>query len=263
MLRTVDLTAQLCVIGGGMAGLSAAISAARCGLQTVLIQERPVLGGNASSENRMWVCGAKGHNNRETGLVEEILLENLYRNPTRNPFLFDSILLDFARREPNLILLLNTTCMDAETEEGQLAYGRNRRIVSVRAYQMTTQRFFTVRAPLFADCSGDSILAPLCGADFMYGREAADEYGEDTSVTRADNMVMGMSCLLQGRETEQEVPFIPSEFATALTEEDVANRPMDLYATNENFWYLELGGTDGTIEKTEEPLPLNLKTVLG
>lgn len=252
MLNEKKLTSDLCVIGGGLAGICAAIAAARHGISVVLVHERPVLGGNASSEMRMWVCGARGRNNRETGIVEEIMLENLYRNPTKNFYIWDSILLDFVQREKNITLLMNTTCMDASSEKGEFAHGRTTRINSVKAYQMTTQTFFTVEASYFADCSGDSILAPLTGAEFMWGREAAEEYGEDTHVTERDSMVMGMSCLIQGRETNRKVRFTPSEFVTTPTDEDVKNRPMDLYDPTENFWYLELGGTEDTIADTEK-----------
>ena len=68
--QKMEYTADLCVVGGGLAGMCAAIAAARGGSRVVLIQDRPVLGGNASSEIRMWVCGADGHNNRETGIIE-------------------------------------------------------------------------------------------------------------------------------------------------------------------------------------------------
>ena len=261
-MNQVSYEADLCVVGGGLAGVCAAIAAARHGASVVLIHERPVLGGNASSEIRMWVCGARGKNNRETGIVEEILLENLYRNPTKNFYIWDCILLEFVKREKNIRLLLNATCMDATAEQGSFANGRSVRINSVRAYQMTTQTFITVQAKHFADCSGDSVLAPLCGAEFMQGREAAGEYGEDTHVQEHDDLVMGMSCLIQGRETAQKVTYTPSELKTALTDEDVANRPMDIYNSYENFWYLELGGTEDPIadaEKTKDRLiPLAL-----
>lgn len=82
-----------------MAGLCAAVSAARHGARVVLMHERPVLGGNASSEIRMWISGAHGANNRETGLLEEILLENLYRNPEKNYSIWDSILYEKVRFE--------------------------------------------------------------------------------------------------------------------------------------------------------------------
>ena len=63
---------EFCVVGGGLAGLCAAIAAARHGTKTILIHDRPVLGGNASSEVRMWIRGAHGIDNRETGIVEEL-----------------------------------------------------------------------------------------------------------------------------------------------------------------------------------------------
>ena len=92
MLETITLHADLCVVGGGMAGICAAVSAARGGASVVLMQERPVLGGNASSEIRMWVCGAHGENNREPGIIEEIALENLRRNPTKNFYIWATVL---------------------------------------------------------------------------------------------------------------------------------------------------------------------------
>ena len=63
---------DFCVVGGGMAGLCAAVAAARHGARVALMQDRPVLGGNASSEIRMWICGAKGDDNRETGILESL-----------------------------------------------------------------------------------------------------------------------------------------------------------------------------------------------
>ena len=206
MLGRKLITCDFCVIGGGLAGMCAAISAAREGLRVVLMHERPVLGGNASSEIRMWICGAQGENNRETGIIEEIALESLYRNPTKSYAVWDSTLYSFVRREKNITLLLNCTCMDAHTEEGIYAHGRTKRIQSVTGYQMTTQRFIEVHADYFADCSGDSILAPLVGADFRIGRESADEFGELTSTQVSDKKTMGMSCLIQGRETHQPIP---------------------------------------------------------
>ncbi len=262
-MKTVEYSADLCVVGGGMAGVCCAIAAARSGIKVVLMQERAMLGGNASSENRMWVCGAHGKNNRETGIIEEIMLENLYRNPTKNFYIWDSILCDFVRREKNITLLLNTTCMDGQTEEGEFAHGRNRRIVSITGYQMTTQTFIKVSAKYFADCSGDSILAPISDAEFDYGRESADEYGEDTEVKRRDSKVMGMSCLIQGRETDKSIRFTPSEFVTKLSDEDVKNRPMNIYNPSENFWYLELGGTENTIDDAEKTKDRLIPLALG
>lgn len=94
---TLEHQADLCVVGGGLAGLCAAVQAARRGLSVVLMQDRPMLGGNASSEIRMWVCGAQGKGCRETGLLEELLLENYYRNPDQNYSVWDSVMFSMAK----------------------------------------------------------------------------------------------------------------------------------------------------------------------
>ena len=244
MLKKIYHDVDFCVVGGGLAGLCAAVAAARGGSKVALMQERPMLGGNASSEIRMWVCGANGENNRETGIVEEIALENLWRNPEKKYPLWDVLLLDVARREKNLTLLLNCSCCDAEMD--------GNKIVSVTGWQMTTQSFQTVRAKYFADCSGDSILAPLTGANCRIGREAASEFGENVSVTEADRQTMGMSCLIQARYDENLTSkFVPQPGATKMTDEMIALRRPKMDRTSENFWYLELGGNRDSIADTE------------
>ena len=92
--ETERLNCDLCVIGGGMAGICAAVSAARLGLTVVLVQDRNVLGGNASSEVRMWIRGAglRFPNYAEGGLLEEIALDNMYYNPNLNYSVWDGVL---------------------------------------------------------------------------------------------------------------------------------------------------------------------------
>lgn len=251
LLSKNQLSCDLCVIGGGMAGIATAISAAREGISVVLMHERPVLGGNASSEIRMWISGAHGENNRETGILEEIELENMYRNPTKSYAIWDTVLYDFVRREKNIHLLLNCTCMDASVEHGDFPHGRNLRITSVTGYQMTTQSFFEVRAQFFCDCSGDSILAPLTGAEYRIGREAASEFNELSCTEVPDSKTMGMSCLIQGRETTQSITFTPPEWSAKLSDHDFKDRMPNIYDAAENFWYLELGGNRNSILDTE------------
>ena len=96
MLDRRSLDCDLCIVGGGLAGICTAVSAAREGVRVVLMHERPMLGGNASSEIRMWISGAHGINNRETGIIEEIALENLYRNPTKSYAVWDSTRMCFS-----------------------------------------------------------------------------------------------------------------------------------------------------------------------
>ena len=233
---------QLCVVGGGLAGLATAVSAARHGTRVVLIHDRPVLGGNASSEIRMWVGGAKGKDNREGGLVEEWMLENYFFNPNAKFTLWDTVLYDSAIREKNLTLLLNTSVMDAELDGD--------RIVSVTAWQSNAETFHRVYADYFADCSGDSILAPLSGAEFRYGREAKSEFNESIPPEVADRKTMGMSCLFQIRETDHKVTFTPPDWAYDYpTEEDLCHRTHDL---KDNFWWIEVGGLKDCIHDTDD-----------
>ena len=200
-MKRITHRADFCVVGGGLAGMCAAIAAARHGAKVVLMHDRPVLGGNASSEIRMWICGARGPNNRETGIVEEIQLENLYRNTSVSYAIWDAILYEKVRFQPNLTLLLTCSCTDLGMDGSRIRW--------VRGWQGTAETWHTVEATLFADCSGDSILAPLSGAEFRVGREAASEFGEQMAPEAADRKTMGMSCLIQARETESPQPFIP------------------------------------------------------
>lgn len=253
-MRQVTHEVDFCVIGGGLAGMNAAISAARHGARVVLMQDRPVLGGNASSEVRMWVCGAHGKNNRETGTIEEIALENMYRNPLRNFSLWDSVLYEKVRLEPRITLLLNCTCTEAMMD--------GNRIQAVKGWQMTAETWHTVHASLFADCSGDSILAPLTGAEFRIGREARDEFDEDIEPAHADMKTMGMSCLIQARETDSPQPFIPPAWAYVYeTCEDLPHRGHDILSTN--FWWIELGGEQDAIHDTEAIRDELLKVAFG
>ena len=253
-MRNKTHKVDFCVVGGGLAGMCAAISAARRGIKVALVQDRPVLGGNASSEIRMWVCGAQGKNKRETGIIEEIQLENNYRNPLSNWSIWDSILYEKVRFEPNITMLLNCTCNDIE-KAGSL-------IRAVKAWQLTTETRYRVEADLFADCSGDSILAPLSGAEFRIGREASNEFGEDIAPSAADRKTMGMSCVVNVRETDRPQKFIPPKWAHSYpSEEDLQNREHDIRANQ--FWWIELGGEDDLIHDTEKLRDELLKIVFG
>ncbi len=234
--------------------MCAAIAAARHGVKVALMQDRPVLGGNASSEVRMWICGAHGEDNRETGIIEEIELENRYRNPLRNYSLWDSVLYEKVRFEPNITLLLNCTC-NSLTMDGD-------RITSVKGWQLTTQTWHTVEASLFADCSGDSILAPLSGAAVRVGREARAEFDEDIEPEVGDKKTMGMSCLIQARETTRPQAFIAPTWAYVYEScDDLPHRGHDILTTN--FWWIELGGEQDSIYDTEMIRDELLKVAFG
>ena len=240
-LRTVHYHTDLCVIGGGLAGLCCAIAAARHGIRVVLVHDRPVLGGNASSEIRMAIGGAHGKDHRESGMVEEFILENFYQNPSLKYPLWDMVLYEKAKAEDNLTLLLNTSCLDAVMDGS--------RIVSIKAWQSNAETFHVVSASYFADCSGDSILAPLSNANYMYGREAKSQFDETIPPDTADQKTMGMSCLMQIRETDHKVEFTPPEWAYKYETEDALNQRE--HDPDTNFWWIEIGGEWDCIHDTD------------
>jgi hypothetical protein len=243
-----------------MAGLCAALAAARHGATTVLMHDRPVLGGNASSECRVHVCGADRHNGipnlRETGILEEIRLENLYRNPNRVYSIWDTVLYEKAKLQENLTLLLNCSCREAAVE--------GERVRSVSGWQLTTETTHAVEAGLFVDCSGDGVLAPLTGAEHRIGREARSEYGESHAPERADSKTMGMTCLFAAREYEEPQPFTPPDWAYTFERcEDLPYGPgrHDWWGTG--YWWVELGGEHDSIHDTEALRDELLRIVYG
>ena len=240
-----QLSFDFVVVGGGMSGLCAAIAAARHGARTALVHARPMPGGNASSEIRMHICGADDHmrrpNARETGIIEEILLEHKRRNPANSYAVFDSILWEKAAFCENLTLLLNT-CVDGVTM-------RKGRIESVTAYQQTTEKRMTLCAPLFADATGDGSLGAWAGADFVVGREARSAYDEPHAPEKADHCTMGNSLMFKARDAGHPVPFIKPDWANTYTEHDLRRRIHE--DVTSGYWWIELGGEQDTIADTQ------------
>ncbi len=252
-MKTKSHDSDLCVIGGGMAGLCAAIAAARHGASVVLMHDRPVLGGNASSEIRMWVCGAHGKDNRETGIIEEIMLENFYQNTGHKYAIWDSVLYEKAISEPNLTLLLNCSCLDAEMNGNTIS--------GIKGWQSNAETYHIVNAKFFADCSGDSILSTLTGAEFTYGRESKEQYSETIPPDVQDKKTMGMSCLFQLRETDSPKKFIPPSWAYKyVSDEDLPYKDHDL---GNNFWWIEVGGEEDCIHDTDKCRDELLKIAYG
>ena len=249
---------DFCVVGGGMAGLCAAVSAARGGARVALVQDRPVFGGNSSSEIRVHVCGADRHNKipnmRETGILEELRMENLRRNPQRSFSIWDTVLYEKVLLEPNIERFLNCSCVDAKMD--------GPRVKSITAWQTTTQTYHTIEAAIFADCSGDAILAPCTGALYRVGREARSEYGESIEPEAADRKTMGMTCLFQAKDMGTPQPFEPPSWANSYpTEDSVPHRGHKWLEMG--YWWVELGGEDDSIADTEKVRDELLKIVYG
>ena len=138
-MKLEKVKTDITVIGGGLAGVCAAVAAARLGQTVSLIHNRPVLGGNSSSEVRVWVCGATAHGThryaRETGIMGEMFVENQYRNLDGNPYFWDLVVLETVRAEQNIRLFLNTDVheVDADGQED------NRTIHSVTGWMMGSE----------------------------------------------------------------------------------------------------------------------------
>lgn len=242
------ISVDFCVVGGGISGMFAAVTAARRGVKVCLIHDRPVLGGNASSEIRMWIRGAamRYPEYREGGLSEELALANCYYNPSMNYPMWDAILYNLVKSEKNITLLLNTSCVGAEE--------KNRQIKKIFAWQLTSYKYFEVKAKYFADCSGDCILSEFTSAKVRQGREEKSEFNESLAHQNADAKTMGNSCLLQARETIAPVKFVPPPFAKKFTEEDLKLRlgvERRKSWVVSNFWWMEMGGTEDTVRDSE------------
>lgn len=254
---TIRTDADFCVAGGGLAGLCAAISAARHGVKTVLVQDRSVLGGNASSEIRMHALGAKGANRRETGIIEELFLENYRYNPSACWPVFDTVLWEVAKREPNLRIYLDASICDCTMSGNTIA--------SVKAWQTTTQKWIEISATFFADCTGDGVLAPLSGAEFRIGREGQSEFGESEAPEVADKCTMGNSILFQIAEYATEQTFTRPPWAYDFTKPELSKwieqRHIDPFTTN--FWWIEIGGADDSIANVEQHRDELLKIAYG
>lgn len=250
--HTVRIKDDLCVVGGGLAGVCAAVTAARAGIRVVLIQDRSVLGGNASSEVRLWTLGATSHmgnNNRwarEGGLINELLTENLYRNPEGNALLFDALLFEKATAEPNLTLLLNTAVFEAGMDSN--------RIASVKAFNSQNSTMYEVSAPLFLDASGDGILGFLSGAAFRIGQESRNEFGELYAPEKPSTDLLGHSLYFMSKETGHPTRFIPPANALDMDAVRKIRRYRGFSSKSQacNFWWLEYGGHLDTIHQSEE-----------
>lgn len=248
--KTIALAADLVIVGGGLTGTCAAITAARAGVKVLLVQDRPVLGGNCSSEVRLWILGATSHmgnNNRwarEGGVIDEIMLENAYRNPDGNPMIFDTVLLEKVTQEENITLLLNTAVYDLDKNGEQIA--------AVHAFCSQNSTKYALTAPLFCDASGDGIVGFLSGAAFRMGAESADEFGEKFAPDKAYGELLGHSMYFYSKDIGRPVKFVPPAFAL----QDITDIPRYKTFNPKDFgcrlWWLEYGGRLDTVHDTEK-----------
>lgn len=249
--KLIEKNYDLIIVGGGLSGVCCAISAARAGSKVALIQDRPVLGGNASSEVRVWALGATSHmgnNNRwarEGGIIGEIMVENMHRNREGNPLLFDALLLEKVINEKNITLLLNTVVYEVIKSD-------NDTIQSVVAFNPQNQLAYKLSAKYFCDASGDGILGYLSGASYRFGAEEAEEYNEGFSPSEDYGQLLGHTIFLYSKKTESPVKYVAPDFAL----KDMTVIPKLNQITPEqfgcNYWWFEYGGEKDTIYESED-----------
>ncbi len=244
------LSCDLAIVGGGLAGICAAITAARGGISVILVHDRPVLGGNASSEVRLWALGATSHmgnNNRwsrEGGVIDELLTENLYRNPEGNPVIFDTVLLDKVLLEKNITLLLNTATYNCTMNSASS-------IKNILAFNSQNETEYIINSHLFCDCSGDGILGFLSNAKFIMGKSDND-IQDKLNYPESFGELLGSSIFFYTKDTGTPVKYIAPSFAL----KDISKlKRLNRISTNTqgcDYWWLEWSGTQNTIYDSEK-----------
>lgn len=271
-MKKLAETHDIVVCGGGLAGFCAAVAAARHGAKVALVQDRPVLGGNASSEICVTVHGATGFHAyaRETGILSEILIEERARNHAEinengwTNSVFDQVLYDIAQRTPNLTLHLNTSVQDVllgeEEVSGQADEARrpqphtshgwyrrpacapHRKISAIVARVANAEVEMTLRGRTFIDGTGDGLVAHLAGCGWRMGSESREQTGELHAPLNASTDTMGNSIHIRARDIGRPAPYCPPTWIKKIPGPDFFHqRGRGLYDLRGGFWWIEIG----------------------
>jgi hypothetical protein len=241
---------DLIVVGGGIAGCAASIAAAEQGLKVALIHDRPILGGNASSEIRVHTEGITWKSDRIISMLNTVW----WQNGSPESVLDDKKRHGNMEKYKNISIVLDTRVYAVNSSAGLIA--------SVDARHTSTGEIFRFSAPLFIDCTGDGWIGYWAGAEYMYGREDSSKYNENWdlhkelwSPERADNLVMGSSVLWRSIDKGEPVTFPKVPWAM--------NVAGDYFAT-EGTWKWEYSNNDlNQIEDGEAIRDHMLKAIYG
>lgn len=252
MTKRVTEQYDVVVCGGGLAGLCAAIAAARMGSKTCLVQDRPVLGGNSSSEVRVTPHGAAAFHGyaRETGILSELLIEEraanheeIFENGWTNS-VWDMTQYDLVQRTESLTLHLNTTVLGVSVEERQL------RAVHCRVGNAEVD--LTLEAKIFVDCTGDGIVAAEAGCEWRMGSEGKAEFNEPHAPTSANSDVMGNSIHFKTKDMGRPAPFKLPPWAVHHEDGrffyEQGRLPKEIRG---GYWWIEIGVPYDTIHDAE------------
>lgn len=254
-MKKVHVKTSLVVAGGGLAGVCAALAAARLGIDTVLVHNRPVLGGNSSSEIRVWTRGATGAGNlfaEEMGVLGILKMRNLYANPQFNPVFWDEILLDAVLAQKHLTVLLNTNVDQVEVSGGCI-----RKICGV---QQASEIEYILEGSMYIDATGDGLLGAQAQVPYQVGKT---EYSKKTG--KEPRELLGSSILYCVKDTGKPVPFIAPEYAYDMKYiESLVNqggRIISEKQTASDCWWFEYGGLRNTITDSQE-ITIELKRLV-
>lgn len=255
LMKKVSLECDVLVAGGGLAGICAAISAARHGKKVVLVQDRSRLGGNSSSEIKMHPLGVKSPRTgwREGGLIEELKLENAANNPQLSWEMWDLLLYDKCVSEKNITLILDTSLCGVEMDGDKIA----------RAYARsdTTRHIYDIKAKIFVDCTGDSRLAMEAGAEVMSGRDGSAKFGESFADFDPVGTRQGSSIMFTSKLYDKPMPYKPPVWAKKITPEQMKFRSIKGDGLAYGYWWIELGG-DGDAIADNEMLRFELLSIV-
>jgi hypothetical protein len=242
---------DLVVVGGGIAGTCAAISASRMGLKVALIQDRPVLGGNNSSEIRVHLMGDvdKNHYPKLGRIVREMDNGDPGNgNPDAKEY-GDARKTAIVKGERNISLFLNTHVYKVEKNGDK--------IVAVVGRDIATNKETRFTGTFFSDCTGDGTIGELAGAEFRMGRESKTETSESLAADKADNFTLGTSNLWASLERDTVSSFPETPWAIQFSDEyHIDEAKAD--------WQWETGfGNFNTITDAEKIRDHNLRAIFG
>jgi hypothetical protein len=241
---------DLVVVGGGIAGCAASIAAAEEGMKVALIHDRPVLGGNASSEIRVHTEGITWKSDR----ILSMLNTEGWQNGSPESYLDDKKRHENMAKYKNISIYLNYRAYNANTMADS--------ITSIDARHTSTGKAIRFIAPCFIDCTGDGWIGFWAGAEFMYGREDSLKYHENWNLNKElwspakpDNRIMGSSILW--RTVDKGIPVTFPEVPWAM---DVAGK----YSATTGTWNWEFSSNElNQIDDAEQIRDHMLKAIYG
>ncbi|MBT3296764.1 MAG: FAD-dependent oxidoreductase [Verrucomicrobia bacterium] len=240
------------VVGGGSAGVPAAIAAARNGAKTALIQNRPTLGGNCSVEAGVGVNGAGGNHPgwREAGIIEEAGWITAGEKQINYSLAFKQL----CDGEENLSLFLNQHVFEAEMD------GKSR-ISGVKSVSTLTGLITEYKGTMFIDCSGDGWLGYYAGAEYRHGREASSEFKEKLAPKTADQITMsgcimgdgsGYMTAFRSKKMAQPVDFVLPPWVKPIDTLESPHRSLRGRVPGVGTWWMEHPGDIDDAMQAEE-----------